>query len=130
MYNCINSLLIALPAISHNNRKVFNINDAWDLIAPVLYIAAENLLDMLFFNTPMNQTNRWFDLLSSNKWFDKNLINKGGASLKHDIALDDITSIDLRFLKDFVFRTIQALISMNKYEKLLNVALKFNVMTR
>ena len=109
---------------------MFNINDVWDLISPVLNIAAENLLDMLFFNTPMNQTNRWLDLLTSNKWFDKNYINKGGASLKHDIALDDITSIDLRFLKDFVFRTLQALISMNRYEKVLNVALKFNVMTR
>ena len=44
--------------------------------------------------------------------------------------MDDITSIDLRFVKDFVFRTVQCLASFEKWEKLLSVSLKFNAMTR
>lgn len=64
-----------------------------------------------------------------NKWFDAESIGKTGASLKFDIPLDDINSIDLRFIKEFIFRAIQCLAAFEKWEKCASIALKFNAMT-
>lgn len=64
-----------------------------------------------------------------NKWFTSGNIGKTGGTLKFDIALDNITSVDLRFVKDFIFRSLQCLAHFDKSEKLLSVALKFNAMT-
>ena len=64
-----------------------------------------------------------------NKWYDSPNVNRFGANLKFDIPLDDSTSIDLRFVKDFIFRSIQCLCSFEKWEKLTSVGLKFNAMT-
>lgn len=64
-----------------------------------------------------------------NKWYDSININKTGAGLRFDLPLDDNTTIDLRFVKEFIFRSIQCLSSFEKWEKLLSIALKFNAMT-
>jgi hypothetical protein len=93
-----------------------------------MYLAAENLLDMLFYTTPMESQNKQHNQL--NKWFTSAHIGKTGGALKFDIALDNITSIDLRFVKDFIFRSLQCLAHFDKSEKLLSVALKFNAMTK
>jgi hypothetical protein len=65
-----------------------------------------------------------------NKWYDSANIGRIGANLKFDVPLDDITSIDLRFVREFVYRSIQCLSSYEKWEKLLSIGLKFNAMTR
>ncbi len=57
-------------------------------------------------------------------------IGKAGGGLKFDIPMDDTTSIDLRFVKDFIFRSVQCLATFEKWEKLLSIAMKFNAMTR
>jgi hypothetical protein len=65
-----------------------------------------------------------------NKWFDSPNVSKLGANLKFDTPMDDISSLDLRFLKDFIFRTIQCLAECEKWEKLCSIALKFNALTK
>ena len=65
-----------------------------------------------------------------NKWYDSVNIGKTGASLKFDMPLDENSSIDLRFLKDFVFRAIHCLAATERWEKLVSLALRFNAMTR
>lgn len=65
-----------------------------------------------------------------NKWYDSAKIGKAGGGLKFEIPLDDITSIDLRFIKDFIFRAVQCLAHFEKSEKLLSISLKFNAMTK
>lgn len=123
--------MISLPAITNNNQRVFGINDLWEMVVPCVYIAAENLLDMLYVNVPIDQPSNAKELKSSfNKWYTSDGAFKGGASLKFKDNLDDCTSIDLRFVKDFVFRALQCLTSLNKFEKLLSVAMKFNVLTK
>jgi hypothetical protein len=64
-----------------------------------------------------------------NKWYDSVHINKTGGGLKFDLPLDDNTCIDLRFVKEFIFRSIQCLCTYEKWEKVLSIALKFNAMT-
>ena len=64
-----------------------------------------------------------------NKWYESANVGRAGGGLKFDIPFDDITSVDLRFVKDFIFRSIQCLAHFEKHEKLLSVALKFNAIT-
>ena len=146
MLNCINTLLVVLPAISFNNRKVFNMNDLWSVLVPNLYIAAENLLDMLTFNSSKKVDfvlqrikffkfkQKWFYHKNKasdadvNKWFTN--ASRFSASLQFDAPLDDATSVDRRFLKDFIFRSIQCMLAFEKWEKLLSIALKFNAITK
>ncbi len=49
MLNCMNTILVALPAISFNNRKTFKLPDVFKALLPACYLASENLLDMIFF---------------------------------------------------------------------------------
>ena len=65
-----------------------------------------------------------------NKWYDSNNIGRIGGGLKLDVPLDDITSVDLRFVREFIYRSIQCLSTFEKWEKLLSIGLKYNVMTR
>ncbi len=154
MFNCINTLIIYLPAVSYNNRKIFKLNDLWRNLYSCIYIAAECLLDMMFVAVPIevsyfasffinfinffwttNNLNFLFNQKKNqsnqlNKWYDSLSIGKTGGSLKFDKPLDDITSIDLRFLKDFIFRSVQCLAAFERWEKMLSIALKFNTMTR
>lgn len=82
-------------------------------------------------NVPIDQPANVKELRTSfNKWYTGDGPIKGGAGLKFKDSLDDCTSIDLRFVKDFVFRTLQCLASFNKFEKLLSIAMKFNVLTK
>ena len=123
--------MIYLPAISNNNHKVFCINDLWEVLSPCIYIAAESLLDMLHLNVPVSEQSNGSELKGGlNNWYTSAGVYRGGANLKFNDALDDCSSIDLRFVKDFVFRTLQCLASFDKSEKLLSVAMKFNVLTK
>lgn len=126
MFNCINSLLVVLPAVSHNNLKVFSISDLWEVLLPTMYLAAENLLDMIYYNSPIE--NSFVNDL--NKWFTDPQIRRAAASLKHNQPIDNASSIDLRFFKDFIFRSLQCFATLDKWEKLLSIAMKFNMMTR
>ncbi len=57
MFNCINTFLVRLPPVTHNNRRMHKINDIWKSLLPCIYIAAENLLDMVFYATPIEVHN-------------------------------------------------------------------------
>ncbi len=126
MLNCINSLIVVLPAISHNNAKVFSLDDLWQVLAPIVYIASESLIEMLHFNGPVDQSNT---ADSANRWYTDAFVTRAGCSLGQAKAIDDSSSIDKRFVKDFVFRSLQCLAACDKWEKLLSVAIKFNILT-
>jgi hypothetical protein len=49
----MNSLLNTLPAISYNNRRTFKIQDFFKPMVLTCYLASENLLDMIFFTSPI-----------------------------------------------------------------------------
>lgn len=69
-------------------------------------------------------------MLEVNKWYNSPSVGKSGAGLKFDRPLDDISAIDRRFVKDFVFRSVQCLSATEKWEKMLYIAMRFNAMTR
>jgi hypothetical protein len=53
MFNCINTMLTYMPAMLFNNRKAYTLKDLWLSIHATMYMAADNLLDMLFNAVPM-----------------------------------------------------------------------------
>ncbi len=53
MFNCMNAFLVRLPAATNKNKKLYKINDLWKSLLPSIYLAAENLLDMLFYTSPI-----------------------------------------------------------------------------
>jgi hypothetical protein len=130
MFNCINSMLTYLPGMLFNNRKAFTLKDLWLSLHQCLYIAVENLLDMLLQTCPMEKINLKEMQHKINKWYDSANVGKMGANLKFDVPMDDLSSIDLRFMKDFVFRTVQCLAECEKWEKMCSIGMKFNALTR
>lgn len=65
-----------------------------------------------------------------NRWYDSLNVGKAGGGLKLDIPLDNTTALDLRFIKNFVQRSLQCLVYSQKWEKLCSLGLKFNALTR
>jgi hypothetical protein len=53
MFNCINSMLAYMPAMLFNNRKAYTLKDLCLSVQTTMYMAADNLLDMLFSAIPM-----------------------------------------------------------------------------
>lgn len=115
--------------MQYSGKKAFTLKDLWLGVHTCLYIAADDLLDMLFQAFPIEKLNSKEMQQKINKWFESPSVGKIGASLHFDVPMDDITSIDLRFVKEFVFRTIQCLAECQKWEKLCTIGLKFNSLT-
>ena len=42
-----------MSAVTQHGQKAYKINDLWRSLIPSIYIAAENLLDMLFYASPI-----------------------------------------------------------------------------
>ena len=51
---------------------------------------------------------------------------KGGASLKFEKPLDDISSVDTRWLRRIILRVLEMLYYEQKWERLADIALRFN----
>ena len=54
---------------------------------------------------------------------------KGGSSLTFEFPLDDMSSVDIPWIKRLIVRTIEMLHYELRYEKLVDVALRFNALT-
>ena len=55
---------------------------------------------------------------------------KGGASLKFETALDDVSTVDSRWLRRMVLRVLEMLYYEQQWECLGDVAMRFNVLTQ
>lgn len=54
---------------------------------------------------------------------------KGGASLKFESPLDDVSTTDMRWARRMIMRVIEILYYENRWERLVDVALRFNALT-
>ena len=55
---------------------------------------------------------------------------KGGASLKHEQPLDDLSILDMRWIKRLILRVIELLYYEQKWEKLVDISLRFSALTK
>ena len=56
-------------------------------------------------------------------------VEKGGADLKFESPLDDVTNTDMRWVKRLVLRTLELLYYEQKWERLVHIALRFNALS-
>ena len=54
---------------------------------------------------------------------------KGGSGLKFEEPLDDVSGTDTRWMRRLALRVIEMLYYENQWERLVNVALRFNALT-
>lgn len=54
----------------------------------------------------------------------------GGASLKFESPTDDQSVLDVRFIRRLVLRVLEVLYYEEKWEKLVDIALRFNALTK
>lgn len=63
-------------------------------------------------------------------WMGSVADEKGGASLKFENNLDDISIADLRWIRRIVLRSLELLYYEEKWEKLVDIALRFSAVTK
>ena len=54
---------------------------------------------------------------------------KGGASLRFEALLDDLSMVDMRWVRRIVLRVIEMLYYEQKWEHLVDIALRFNALS-
>ena len=64
-----------------------------------------------------------------NSWTGGISEEKGGASLKFEQPLDDISMVDMRWIRALVLRVLEMLYYEQKWERLADIALRFNALT-
>ncbi|PAA71375.1 hypothetical protein BOX15_Mlig003427g1 [Macrostomum lignano] len=56
-------------------------------------------------------------------------LESGGASLRFDADMDDASTVDLRWLRKFVLATLEVLHQERRWERLVDLGLRFNAVT-
>ena len=54
---------------------------------------------------------------------------RGGAGLKFEVPMDDMTSVDARWFRRLVLRVLEMLYYEEHWEKLVDLALRFNALS-
>jgi len=63
-------------------------------------------------------------------WLGSLADEDGGAGVLFDVPHDDITAVDVRHLKHIVVMSIELLCHEHKWEKLVDIGLRFDTITR
>ncbi|XP_006871879.1 PREDICTED: putative uncharacterized protein C12orf63 homolog [Chrysochloris asiatica] len=113
--------------------KTFPINQDAFLCTSVLpfYLGAELLIDMLI---ELQNTNS-IKIIEGKGEFSVpscygNIKNdNGGSSLTFEHPLDDVNVVDLKWIHDFVLKSLELLYQMEKWETLVSLAIQFNAIS-
>ncbi|XP_072511744.1 cilia- and flagella-associated protein 54 isoform X2 [Notamacropus eugenii] len=95
------------------------------------YLTSEALLDMLL----DLQNSKSLKILDDNKDFGVPSTygsiedDDGGFNLTFEDPFDDMNLVDLKYISDFIFKTLEILYRVGKWEILVHIALYFNEMT-
>ena len=65
-----------------------------------------------------------------NSWVGTVSDEKGGASLKFENTLDDISTMDSRWMRRMVLRILEMLYYEQQWECLADIAMRFNVLAQ
>ena len=63
-------------------------------------------------------------------WMSNITSEKGGASLKFESPLDDLSVVDMRWVRRLVLRCLEMLYYQKKWEKLVDIALRFSALSK
>lgn len=54
----------------------------------------------------------------------------GGSNLHPQSPLDDVNVVDLKWMCNLIFKTVELLYQMEKWEALVHIAVQFNIFTQ
>ncbi|XP_064633928.1 cilia- and flagella-associated protein 54-like isoform X3 [Lineus longissimus] len=135
LWNCAHTALLRACISTNNPGGMVTAGDLREMAWLPFYTAADCLLDMLSqllteINSEINRArNKGRPVPAFDTWMGTVKDEKGAASLKFETRLDDISTVDTRWVRRIVLRTLEILYYEHKWEKLVHVALKFNALT-
>lgn len=56
--------------------------------------------------------------------------DNGGSSLTFEHPLDDVNVVDLKWIQDFVLKSLEVLYQVEKWETLVSLAIQFNTVSQ
>ncbi|CAG2224860.1 unnamed protein product [Mytilus edulis] len=137
LWNCAHTALLrAVSSQPGGEEGLVTIDELRGLVWMPMYMAADSILDMMvqFQNVleaqalkAKKKATKLGDYFES--WTGDIKNEKGGANLKHENPLDDMSSLDIRWVKRLILRVIELLYYEQKWEKLVDIALRFSALT-
>ncbi|XP_062618793.1 cilia- and flagella-associated protein 54-like [Saccostrea cucullata] len=133
MWNCAHTAL--LRAIGQEDG-LLTVDNLRSIVWFPVYTAADCILDMLVHlqtdlekhaDKAKSKNRKLGDLFET--WTGDITQEKGGASLKFEAPLDDASVCDIRFISRFVLRVLEMLFYEQKWEKLVDIAMRFSGLT-
>ncbi|XP_074644089.1 cilia- and flagella-associated protein 54-like [Tubulanus polymorphus] len=135
LWNCAHNALLRTAQSSQNPTGLLTFQALRLIVLPAFYTAADCLLEMLVtLQNDMEEEaakprNRRRSVVVIETWMGGIADEKGGASLKFEKQLDDISIVDTRWVRRIVLRVLELLSFERKWEKLVDLALRFNAVT-
>nr|XP_034306398.1 cilia- and flagella-associated protein 54 isoform X5 [Crassostrea gigas] len=133
MWNCAHTAL--LRAIGPEDG-LLSVDNLRAIVWFPMYTASDCLLDMLVHlqsdlekhaEKAKSKNRKLGDLFET--WTGDITEEKGGASLRFETPLDDSSVCDIRFVSRFVLRVLELLFYEQKWEKLVDIAMRFSGLT-
>ncbi|XP_053377953.1 cilia- and flagella-associated protein 54-like isoform X4 [Mercenaria mercenaria] len=124
------------PTLSDQDNGLLTIDEIRSKAWKPLHVAADCLLDMMT-QLQLDLQAQTAKAKSKGKklgeyfesWTGSVLNEAGGASLKFEDPTDNQSVLDVRFIRRLVLRVLEILYYEEKWEKLVDIALKFNALT-
>ncbi|XP_010627455.1 cilia- and flagella-associated protein 54 isoform X2 [Fukomys damarensis] len=113
--------------------KMFPVSQDGFLCTSVLpfYLGAELLIDMLvqLQNTSSIKSVEDKGEFSVPSYYGNIKSDNGGSSLTFEDPLDDVNVVDLKWIHDFVLKSLEVLYQVEKWETLASLAIQFNMIS-
>ncbi|KAK7102964.1 hypothetical protein V1264_021114 [Littorina saxatilis] len=138
MWNCLHTAMLRALSLAAEGEEpglltMARLNDlAWH----PLHTATDLLLDMLLHQeTDLKQqaakAKSKGRVLGSyfESWFGNIKSERGGSSLKFEVPVDDLSMVDARWVRRMVLRCLEMLYYQQKWEKLVDIAMRFSALS-
>ncbi|RXM35058.1 Cilia- and flagella-associated protein 54 [Acipenser ruthenus] len=109
------------PSLTHDQLS--------STLTPVLFLAADCLLDMLIHLQDSHCTLQAPGVFSVSSCVGDASWEEGGSGLQWDSSLDDVTVVDLKWVRALVLYTLELLHQQKRWESLAYLAIHFNAIT-
>ena len=63
-------------------------------------------------------------------WMGSIKEERGGSNLKFELPLDDLSTVDARWVRRLVLRCLEMLYYQERWEKLVDIALRFSALSK
>ncbi|KAK6177089.1 hypothetical protein SNE40_015265 [Patella caerulea] len=138
LWNCAHTALLRATTAnqSKNEAGLLTVEVLRSLVWKPFYLSVDCLLDMMV-KLQINLDQQAAKAMNKKRvlgtyfedWYGSIQSEKGGASLKFEDPLDDRSVLDVRWIRRYVLRVIEMLYYEQKWEKLVDIALRFNAIT-